>query len=62
MEKKIYFNKKLLGGLQPPLPPPIVTALCIDVLNNIYTHRDNRTRELAMSRDRGPLCKFKMVA
>ena len=26
------------------------------------THRDNRTRELAMSRDRGPLCKFKMVA
>ena len=27
-----------------------------------YTHRDNRTRELAMSRDRGPLCKVKMVA
>ena len=24
--------------------------------------RDNRTRELAMSRDRGPLCKVKMVA
>ena len=25
-------------------------------------HRDNRTRELAMSRDRGQQCKFKMVA
>ena len=25
-------------------------------------HSDNRTRELAMSRDRGKQCKFKMVA
>ena len=32
------------------------------VARGLRPHRDNRTRELAMSRDRGPLCKVKMVA
>ena len=40
--------------------PQVVLVFAIYFVHLL--HRDNRTRELAMSRDRGPLCKVKMVA
>ena len=56
MRKGLQFHREvsLGGGLMR-------ANVAVYGLNGIH-HRDNRTRELAMSRDRGPLCKVKMVA
>ena len=57
---KTTYPKIATGDLFAALATGDKKALLFALISS--HHRDNRTRELATSRDRGQQCKFKMVA